>query len=263
MRIVEHVISGVPFQESPNKSGLITPEYLVIHYTATTSAASAIRGLTSPATKASAHVVLDVDGTLTQLVRFNQKAWHAGKSQWAGRSGCNGFTIGIEVVNPGPLRKQGSEFRDVYGRPWSGATIEAVHKNGGLQFHYWAAYSEAQMRILGELGPLLVEAYGLKDVIGHDDIAPGRKIDPGPAFPMDSYRGTLFGRSDDGPEQFSPTTVLNVRKGPSVEFDPVPGSPLKPGAVVQLLEKSDPWWHVATEAGEVEGWVHSRFLQQV
>ncbi len=259
MEIVEHRLKGVPFEATPNMGGPLGADYLVMHYTATASAAPAIAALRSKVRAASAHVVVDIDGSLTQLVPFDRVAWHAGKSQWAGRSGCNQFSLGIEIANPGPLRLVSGQPTDVYGRPWHGPVIDATHKNGGPYTH-WAAYEEAQLSAVEELASLLVAAYRLKDVVGHDDIAPGRKIDPGPAFPMETLRGRLFGRADDGPEVFVTSALLNVRKGPAVSFDPVPGSPLPNGVRVTPVARHGTYLHVVTEDGNVEGWVASRFL---
>lgn len=263
MEIVDHKLKGVPFAATPNMGGALEPEYLVIHYTVSTSATGTIRTFQSPAARASAHLVLDRDGSFTQLVPFNRQAWHAGKSQWAGKAGCNGFTLGIEVVNPGPLNKRGREFFDVNNRRWDGPVIEARHKNGRTPYAYWAAYTEEQFEALDTVGALLRDAYALKDVVGHDDVAPDRKIDPGPAFPMESYRGRIFGRADDGAELYAATTVLNVRKGPAVSFDPVPGSPLDKGQTVEVVDREGLWWHVMATNENLEGWVHSKYLVRV
>jgi len=259
MEILEHRLKGVPFQPTPNMGGALNPDYVVMHYTATAGSAEAIAALQSKERAASAHVVVDRDGSLTQLVPFDRVAWHAGKSQWAGRSGCNQFTLGIEIVNPGPLRPVSGQYADVYGRPWHGPVIDAKHKNGAPYTH-WAAYPEPQLRVVEELASLLFGTYHLKDVVGHDDIAPGRKIDPGPAFPMESLRGRLLGRADDGPELYVATTLLNVRKGPAVSFDPVPGSPIPNGTRLLQVAREGNFWHVLSEDGKVEGWVASRFL---
>ena len=95
----------------------------------------------------SSHVVIARDGTLTQYVPFDRRAWHAGKSQYCGRSACNDFSVGIEL--------EGAD--DV-------------------------PYAEPQYGTLAALVHALFERYGVLDVTGHSDIAPGRKTDPGPAF---------------------------------------------------------------------------------
>ncbi len=104
-----------------------------------------IRGL-----EVSAHLFIERDGSLVQFVNFNQRAWHAGISEWQGRVNCNDFSIGIEL-----------EGTDVL------------------------PYTEAQYAALAEVIRDLVKAYpDLKreGITGHADIAPGRKTDPGPAF---------------------------------------------------------------------------------
>src|SRR5262245_22093661 len=136
MGIVNHRLEGVRFEKTENLGGEIKPEYLVIHYTVVTTAAATVAAFKNPAVRASAHLVLDLDGTFIQMVPFNRKAWHAGKSSWAGRDGCNDFTIGIEVVNPGPLNSRGSGYVDVNNRAWQGEVVKARHKNGRAPWDY-------------------------------------------------------------------------------------------------------------------------------
>lgn len=188
----------VAFRASPNIGGALKPTYLVMHYTGAVSAAGAIATLCDPAAKVSAHLVIDQAGVVTQLVPFDRVAWHAGASRWAGRSGCNSFSIGIELANPGLLARTGAGgFATRLERKAVAAkdVILAAHKNGG-GVEPWAAFPAAQIAAAIEVGRAIVAAYGLKDVIGHDDIAPGRKIDPGPAFPMDPVRARVMGRAD-------------------------------------------------------------------
>ena len=98
----------------------------------------------------SAHVLIARDGTLTQYVPFDRRAWHAGRSQHCGRTACNDFSVGIELEGTDDL-----------------------------------PYEPAQYRVLGTLIVALRRAYPslrAADVVGHSDIAPGRKTDPGPGF---------------------------------------------------------------------------------
>ena len=120
MKIVNHRLcqedgTQYEFIRSPNQSGAITPEYLIMHYTAGRSARSSINWLVNPVAKASAHLVIGTDGSVTQLVAFNRKAWHAGASHWGGRSGFNGFSIGIELDNPGILTRRGASWFSTWG----------------------------------------------------------------------------------------------------------------------------------------------------
>ena len=114
VKILSHKLcddDGTPmdFQRSPNQSGVITLEFFVMHYTAGTSAKGSVEWLSNSAARASAHLVIGRDGEVVQLVAFNRKAWHAGRSEWDGRRGVNGFSMGIELNNAGGL--EGSEDR--------------------------------------------------------------------------------------------------------------------------------------------------------
>jgi N-acetylmuramoyl-L-alanine amidase len=73
------------------------PDTIVIHYTAGSSAESAVNWLANPTSKVSAHIVIDRSGKIYQIIPFNKVAWHAGKSEYGGRNGFNSFSIGIEL----------------------------------------------------------------------------------------------------------------------------------------------------------------------
>lgn len=188
----DHKLEGAPFMPD-NMGGELFPEFLVIHYTVTYSGPATARSLQDESQRASVHLVCEKDGSFIQQVPFNRVAWHAGKSEWDGRKSCSLFSIGIEVVNIGPLVLKDEKYWDVYGKVYQGEVVEAKHKNGRCPYDHWAAYPEEQMQALLDVGRLLVERYDLKDVIGHDDVAPFRKIDPGPAFPMEDFRNAVMG----------------------------------------------------------------------
>jgi N-acetylmuramoyl-L-alanine amidase len=131
----------------------VAVDMLVLHYTGMVSAAAALERLCDPAAQVSAHYVIDEDGTVFRLVPEERRAWHAGVSCWAGRSGVNDFSIGVELVNPG---------------------------------HDWGyrPFPEAQMAALEELAADIVSRHRIPParVLGHSDVAPHRKIDPGELF---------------------------------------------------------------------------------
>jgi N-acetylmuramoyl-L-alanine amidase len=141
---------------SPNHNdrGGAAVDLLVLHYTGMTSGAAAIDRLCDPAAKVSAHYTIDEDGTVYRHVPEERRAWHAGLSHWAGTDDVNSCSIGIELVNPG-------------------------HEYGYREF------PEAQVAALIELcnGILQRHAIPASRVLGHSDVAPARKDDPGELFP--------------------------------------------------------------------------------
>ena len=185
----------VPFSDTPNKSGTINPLYLIMHYTAGVSTSAAIKWLCDARAKASAHLVVGPDGAVTQLVAFNKKAWHAGNSSWNDLNGMNSFSIGIEIVNAGKLIKNESGEWFTWSKhpiPVDEVTI-ATHKHESSPAG-WHLYTDVQLRAATEVGIALNQKYKFLDVLGHDDISPGRKVDPGPAFPMTGVRSRIMGR---------------------------------------------------------------------
>lgn len=201
MKIIKHRLTDHPdisFKQTPNvgknfQKGL--PDTIIIHYTAAPSASSAINWLTNKAANASAHLVIARDGKITQLADFNIITWHAGKSQWRDREGLNNYSIGIEIDNCGLLRKIDSKTYQC-GETGPKFTKEdviiAVHRNG-KKAEAWHKYTDIQIERVKEICKLLIEEYDIKFILGHEEIAPGRKTDPGPAFPLDELRKELLG----------------------------------------------------------------------
>jgi len=132
----------------PRRDGL-RPELVVIHYTAMESAEAALDRLCDPAPEVSAHYLIGGDGRFWQLVAEERRAWHAGAGSWRGRGDVNSRSIGIELDNRG-------------NHP----------------------FSEPQMKVLEEVLRGILERWDLgpEAVIGHSDLAPGRKQDPGLRF---------------------------------------------------------------------------------
>ena len=274
MKIVNHLLcmdDGTPcaFARSPNHGGAITPQYLVIHFTASHSAKVAIDWLTNPEAKASAHVVIARDGTITQLVPFNLEAWHAGKSHWDGHEGLNHLSLGIELDNAGKLTRQGSKWVDWTGKQIPDAEVrEDTHKHETERCG-WHTFTEAQINATRELGKLLVQTYGLKDVIGHEDIAPGRKTDPGPTFPLKELRAQLVGRAEEHtPAIHQVTTTLKIHDAAGTDKPTVPGSPLPAGTKVAVVARQGDWCRVdvlqpVNGHAELHGWVHGNYLKRI
>ena len=173
--------------QTVNTSGAYAapPQFSIMHYTAMACKPAIARLLGTDGNRASsAHFVIDRDGTIYQTCSINIIAWHAGKSRWMDRPSVNKFSIGIEQVNWGPLTKSKSGFESWDGVLYEGPEpIHAFHRNTPTVMQYWEPYSDALIAASLEL----VKTLGLP-VLGHDEISPIRKSDPGPAFPMAQFR---------------------------------------------------------------------------
>ena len=168
------------------------PDTIVLHYTAGSNGKSSAEYLAKGEHKASAHVVIDRSGHIYQLVPFNMESWHAGKSEYDGRSGFNQYAIGIELDNAGILTPENDHFVSWFGKSYPPEDVlKATHKNETTE-RYWHTFTNIQINMCQWLcAALKVEYPGIKHILGHDDIAPGRKQDPGPAFPMERVRNLL------------------------------------------------------------------------
>lgn len=142
---------------SPNWNERKLPiSMVVLHYTGMTSAADAIERLCDPAAQVSAHYLIDEDGTVVRMVDEANRAWHAGRAYWRGVTDINSASIGIEMVNPG-------------------------HEYG------YRPFTDAQMEALVPLLANIMRRHAIApgNVIGHSDVAPTRKTDPGELFDWD------------------------------------------------------------------------------
>ena len=139
---------------SPNFNDRALPvSMLVLHYTGMEDAASAIAWLRNPESKVSCHYLVAEDGQVVRMVDEEKRAWHAGRSWWRGVTDVNSASFGIEIVNPG-------------------------HEFG------YRPFPEPQMSALIPLVADIVRRHGIRPpyVVGHSDIAPERKEDPGELF---------------------------------------------------------------------------------
>ena len=145
------MIKAIKYQSSNysdrKKNAVI--DTIVIHHTATNDAETALKLLTQKEYQVSSHYLIDKDGVIYHLVDESKKAWHAGISNWRGRENINDYSIGIELVNNG-----------------------------------FQAFPDKQMKALIELCKEIMERHNIseRNVVGHFDIAPNRKIDPNEFF---------------------------------------------------------------------------------
>lgn len=273
MDINEDVLegAGVISMDSPNHSGELTPDTIIIHFTAGGSGESSAKYLCSSQAQASAHLVVGRDGSVYQLVPFNKVAWHAGSSSYIfpdgeRRAGFNNSSIGIEIDNAGNLEKCGDQYKSWFGRLYTaGEVFEGIHRNETSP-RYWHTYTEKQIEAVQEICSLLINEYGIKHILGHEEVAPGRKLDPGPAFPLDTMRELLLSSSRHEVTAHEPEKTkgsvdcdyLNIRIQPSDTGDRV-ALPLRGGQEVEIQAEEGEWYHVKTT---IEGWVKKEFINE-
>jgi N-acetyl-anhydromuramyl-L-alanine amidase AmpD len=175
-------IAWIPSRHFDARTEII--DAVVLHYTATGCLEEAIDLMLTGENAVSAHFVIGRDGRIVQMVDIAKKAWHAGESEFDGRSDVNDFSVGIELVNWGVLKERDGGFfawPDDYGTKYTGAM--PVYAGG----QWWDPFMEEQYRVLAELIRQIRVYYPAVTpgrIIGHQDIArpTGRKIDPGEAF---------------------------------------------------------------------------------
>ena len=128
-------------------------DMLILHYTGMKTARAALDRLRDPEARVSSHYVVDEDGAVSRLVSEDRRAWHAGVSHWRGHAALNARSVGIEIVNPG-------------------------HEFG------YRAFPVLQLAAVCDLSLLILARHGIsaRNVVGHSDVAPDRKQDPGELF---------------------------------------------------------------------------------
>lgn len=267
---------AVAYVATPNVSGSMTPELIVMHDTAGhLNAQSSVSWLTNRRARASAHIVLGRDGEATQLAPFNRVTWHAGRSHYKGRSSVSRFSIGIEIVNPGRLSLAGSGAKAWFGESYDieayDITAKTTPEHGsGL----WMPYTEAQLARLIAISQALVEAYPtITAITTHWAISPGRKVDTNPLFPLDAVRARVFGRAEgaqtaNDTADTAMTTIAeaNQRRWPSYADNIIQVIP-KASRVAVLRagtftnDGQSARWLLVDHAGQ-QGWVHGALLDE-
>lgn len=215
------------------------PSLLVLHYTGMTTGQAAIDRLRDPEAKVSAHYVVEEDGRIFRLVPEERRAWHAGVSFWRGRRNVNGDSIGIEIVNPG-------------------------HEFGYRDF------PEAQVAAVLALTADIRTRWDIedRDIVGHSDIAPTRKEDPGELFPWKRLAeaghglwaeappapGSPIGEGEEGAAVFAlqaGLTRLGYELPPSGQFD------ADTAAVVRAFQRH---WRPERVDGLADGETRARLI---
>lgn len=194
------------------KPHVIEPiEAVIMHYTGSTNPRGTRKWLgMADDVFVSVHFIVERDGRIWQLIPLDERGAHAGglSSKLFGKGNVNGRTIGIELMNVGPLKFDGEELKTLSGKSFTFAPISAGGNRPGRDDDYphtsWEAYPTAQIDSTVELlKKLSVEFPVLKSdphsrVTGHENVDPTRKMDPGPAFPWEIVLQRTFGFEETG-----------------------------------------------------------------
>lgn len=143
--------------------------------------------------------------------------------------------------------------------------MEATHRNE-TELSYWERYTEEQIEAVFTLCKSLVDNYSIRHILGHEEISPIRKIDPGPAFPLDKLRDRLLHSDRSNTDSPGPSPIakgivntgaLNVRSGPSARYGII-APPLNRNTEVNILAEENGWYQVDVK---LTGWVSKDFIK--
>jgi len=265
------LVAQVP---TKNRSGTMHPDYIVCHDTASPLSSQgdidwlAGRGGNNGS---SAHFVVARDGRITQLADCNVVTWHAGASKWKGRSNLNSFSIGIEIDNPGAM----SRLNDNTMRGWFGnitGNSEDFARKVTPQHgdHWWMHYTAEQIEAVTGMCLAMRDAYGIKEIITHWLISPGRKVDTNPLFPLEQLRARVYGNPEPAPGPVTPPTPVEFladatinTAGTNLRRQPVMGDnivgPLPLNLRVDVQAVSGEWYLIRTPGG-ARGYVYKDLI---
>lgn len=265
MKIVNHRLAGVPFIPANSYGGEMVPSLIVVHDTAGHSKkGSSVAWFRSKECPTSAHVVVERDGSITQMVPCNRKAFHAGKSVWRGKSFCNGFSFGIEIVNPGALKRVGNEAHLIYEGnklverfPIADCVHKSTPEHGDA---WWLPYTEAQITAVKAICRAVCEEYeNCNEIVTHWMISPRRKIDTNPLFPLEEVRAYALG-IDDGEDDVPSKPPADVigKTMPPAPATPVHSTEVQTAAMTTgvsgfgLYQAAQPSIAKATASGQMD-----------
>lgn len=192
MKITGHRLRDCEYVPAHASGGAMAPKIIILHDTAgRVEKGSSVNWFKSEDCSTSAHVVVERDGSVVQMVDFNKRAFHAGASEWKGFDNCNAFSIGIEIVNPGKLDKDGRAW--FHKKTEKGFTGTKRAKTVAHGDGWWLDYTPEQIEAVTNLCKALVARYPeIEDITTHWAVSPKRKIDTCPLFPLDDVRLEVF-----------------------------------------------------------------------
>jgi len=189
--LLDNVGSPVSVVETPAKGKTLKAiKAIVLHFSTTDSVGSILKFFANAQATVSTHLVIDRDGKVTQLVPFDIEARHAGgQSTWKGLVNLNQYSIGIDFINAGQLTLEGDQWKSWSGIKYSMSDVYLQKNTATGEVTGWHKYTVQQIQAAKRVIHALLSAYPtIEAVLGHSDILPGRKVDPGPAFPIEQMQ---------------------------------------------------------------------------
>jgi N-acetylmuramoyl-L-alanine amidase len=186
MIIKNNILNNAQYKISPNIGRIMKPIGIVVHYTGSPSLNSAVNWILNKDSKISYHIVIGRKGEIIQTCPFNRVAWHAGMSRYIYNNnimtGLNKYTIGIALDNLGRLKSINNTPVNPYN------SRQTIKDSTNLDGVHWHNYTPKQIDVLHELSEAIINIYNIQFIVGHSEIAKGRKIDPGPLLDMESLK---------------------------------------------------------------------------
>lgn len=222
MSISQITVADLPSPNQDDRPDGMPVDMLILHYTDMESGEAAIARLRDPEARVSSHYVVEEDGSIFRLVPEHRRAFHAGISHWRGHDTLNGRSIGIEVVNPG-------------------------HSCG------YRPFPALQMAALCDLCLEILSRWPIpaRNVVGHSDVAPDRKIDPGEFFDWQGLAANGVGLWPAGVSGHStrPLQDGTARALPLLQAIGYPVDPARPEIVLSAFQRH---WRQETVSGEAD-----------
>ena len=223
---------------------------------------SSVNWFCDPKCDTSAHFVVEMDGTITQMVPTHKRAYHAGVSSWKGVSGLNSCSVGIEIVNPGKLDAKGNAWFGKAAEPTEIIAMSTANHGKG----WWLPYTPEQIKAVTAICRALVEEYpDCNEILTHWEIAPKRKIDTNPLFPLEELRRVVFdptpGELEEVPAPVAPPPPVAAQPTMGKEMLSSVSGKLTAGTILTLVMDwmvgigrwiSDALGHVLTVLGPAQ-----------
>ena len=231
-------VRELPSPNQDDRPDICPVDMVILHYTGMSTAAEAVARLRDPAAKVSSHYVVDEDGAVLRLVAETRRAWHAGVSYWRGHRNLNDRSIGIEIVNPG-------------------------HQLGYRDFPVLQLVSVCDL-CLEILSRHEVPA---RNVVGHSDVAPDRKEDPGEKFDWEQLALNGVGLWPEGAPDLGTggavrdaAALRDVRAALThIGYEVAPEGPLDP-ALAAVLRAFQRHWRPEAVTGQADAGTLARLL---